>query len=41
MIRIMQIMTVITFFYLGLVLGMLTGHIVVVKDDGTVCAEVK
>ena len=28
-------------FSLGAMFGMLTGHVVILKDDGSVCAEVK
>lgn len=37
----MRYFVVLFMFLLGYVAGMYSGHITVIKDDGTVCAEVK
>lgn len=40
-----MIVTILTLFLavfvLGFFFGMLTGHVTVIRDDGTICAEIK
>ena len=39
--KVFKIILLAGLFYIGVVVGMYTGHVVVLRDDGSVCAEIK
>lgn len=36
-----KVILLVALFYAGVMVGMYAGHVVVLRDDGSVCAEVK